>query len=584
MGKKFLVTLICSVLWLVVFPDCWTAVVANAGAAELSAPTYFFGLPAGDGKIYLGWRLDSKNPQMGYNVYRQDPGGKFKKVNAKPITDSTNYLDKKNINAEQTYTYYARAVDTKTGQESGNSAEVKVTAGKGTTIYSSIKKIHPNTGSAKVKVGDIDADGLPDFLVVCRTSPGSNGSYGNLHVKVLYNNGKQACDIDMGETEKVLRTAWTFWDLNGDGKDELIGVMKKAPGNNQYSLYVMDPTTSGKVLSQIDVPSSPPVISTRFKTMTIAYLDGKRPYILYGAGHEYSQHRYVNAYTFDAQSGLKLAWSWDKKASPPPPPHPKTDPSSSHQFEVVDIDGDGKDEAFLGVYVYDEKGIWKDPWGVPNPNMWSHADGVHAGPIRPASQPAKGCSGKQDVYFHLEETPGGIHVTDCKGKIVWERGGDCEVKEKKVLHAHAGWIGDVVKSSPGWEIWVMHKDANGAGMCCPFLYSANGQMINCNCDLRGGTVDWDGALPLEVISGNNIIERFNDSGTQLSQVKAIGNKVELAMDVVGDYREEVIAFDNYQDQGYLHLQVYTNISLNGQRKPSPCDDLQYLERHRWAGH
>jgi hypothetical protein len=576
MRKKFWVSLILSVLWLVVFPDCRAVVVANAGAAELSAPVYFFGLPAGDGKIYLGWRLDSKNPQMGYNVYRQDPGGKFKKVNAKPIADSTNYLDGSGIKDGKTYTYYVRAVDSGTGQESGNSAEVEVTAGKGTNIYSSIEKIHPNTGSARVKVGDIDADGLPDFLVVCRKSPDSaagehddeyedTGDYGNLHVKVLYNNGKQACDIDMGETEKVLRTAWTFWDLNGDGKDELIGVMKKAPGSNQYSLYVMDPTASGKVLSQIDVPSSPPVISTRFKTMTIAYLDGKRPYILYGAGHEYSQHRYVNAYTFDAQSGLKIAWSWDKAASQ----SPKTDPSSSHQFEVVDIDGDGKDEAFLGVYVYDEKGIWKDPWGG---HMWSHADGVHAGPIK----------SELDVYFHLEETPGGIHVTDCQGNIEWEKGGDCIVGDRKVLHAHAGWIGDVVKNSPGWEVWVMHKDTGATGMCCPFLYSANGQMINRNCDLRGGTVDWDGALPLEVISGNNIIERFNDSGTQLSQVKAIGNKVELAMDVVGDYREEVIAFDNYQ--GYLRLQVYTNINLNSQRKPSPCDDRQYLERHRWAGH
>lgn len=586
MRKKFWIAFVFSVLGLAVLPGVPAAAVPGAGGAELSPPTYFFGLPAGGGKIYLGWRLDSKNPQMGYNVYRQDPGGRFKKVNSKPVTDSTNYLDGGGIQNGKTYTYYVRAVNSGSGVESGDSAEVKVTAGSESNVYRSLTKIHPNTGSAKVKVGDIDGDGLPDFLVVCRKSPDSSpgehddeyedtGNYGNLHVKVLYNSGKVACDIDMGETEKVLRTAWTFWDLNGDSRDELIGVMKKARGSSQYCLYVMDPPAGGKVLSQVDVPSSPPIVSTRFKTMAIAYLDGQRPYVLYAAGHEYSQHRYVNAYTFDGQSGLKPAWTWDKDASS----SPKDDPSSSHQFEVVDIDGDGRDEAFLGVYVYGEKGLWKYPWAN---QMWSHADGVHAGYIRPDTQKGSNCRGKQDVYFHFEETPGGIHLIDCAGGIYWQKGGDCKVKDKKVLHAHAGWTADVVKGSPGREIWVMHKDANGAGMCCPFLYSASGQMINRNCDLRGGPVDWDGVLPVEAISGNNIIERFDDSGTQLRQVETMGGKVEMAVDVVGDYREEVIVFDNFQ--GYLRMQVYTNIDLNGRRGPSPCDNRQYLEKHRWAGH
>jgi rhamnogalacturonan endolyase len=48
-----------------------------------------------ENKVYVGWRLLKSDPaDVAFNVYRQDVGlGDFKKVNDKPITGSTNFLD-----------------------------------------------------------------------------------------------------------------------------------------------------------------------------------------------------------------------------------------------------------------------------------------------------------------------------------------------------------------------------------------------------------------------------------------------------------------------------------------------------------
>lgn len=580
-------------------PQVFTSGDFNIRTASLSLapPTRLFALPqyvSRKYQVYLGWRLGDEDSQVGYNVYRRKPGEQeYIKLNTAPISDSTDFVDSKAVKADQRYCYYVCAVDPSSGNEGRPSAEVSVLVRRGANrfLYKRINKIAGNTSKAKVKAGDIDGDGLPDFLVVTRPfeitgsiEPGGGITgrqikAGDIHAKVYYNDGKPACDIDMHETEKISRAPWTLWDVNNDGKAEVVGVMKKSAESPNYCLMVIDPTYAAsphyRVLSSIDVPTVRPP-TTRFKTISVAYLDGRNPYILYASGHLKGQPRYVGAYTYDDARGLRLRWKHEEG--------PDDGIASSHQFEVADIDGDGKDEVFFGVYVFDENGRLPGYWGG---HAWRHVDGVHIGDIMPDIPGL-------EAYFYIEEYPGGIHVTDKSGRVSWMNVRDCP----GCKHAHAGWIGNVVSQSKGMEVWVYHKqtdpdDEGEKGMVCPFLYSANGEKFSGSIDLSWGPVHWNGDVDangekyLQVIDGA-VVKQIEASGKRLrmSPVRPgvlVDPGPKIAMDVIGDYREEVLSFFSDR-QGDLYLSIYTNTLKNNRRAPSPCCDRQYLQKHCWSGH
>ncbi len=517
----------------------------------LKRPVSVFALPKTSGQIYIGWRLDNDRQDIGYDVYRKGPGeSSYTRMTSSPITGSTNYLDT-SVSGGGTYQYFVRAIDTVSGAESPDSVIASAAEWSGTSSYRKITGIADNFANGDAKVGDIDGDGQPDFLTVSRSYNETTQQYGNLHIKVYYNDGSLACDIDMGETEKIPRTAWTFWDMNGDGLDEVIGVMKN-PSDGKYHLYVID-ADADQTLDSIDVQTS--YNSTRFKTIAVAYLDGQNPTIMYGDDHRANLWS-VTAYNYDDTNGLTKKWDRIK---------PTNSMDTSHQFEVADIDQDGKDEVFYGVYVFDESGMWSNTWGG---HSWSHADGVHVGDVDP------GISG-QEVCFHLEQSSGGIHLTRSNGTLLWTRRDGTQTN-----HAHIGWIGDVVPNTSGMELWIYHK-LTGSGMLDPFLYDRQGNKFSIEVNLSFGPIDWDGTGSREVIEGN-YIRRFNDAGTSLSDVKYIYTGTRIVADVIGDYREEVIRFDEENDQ--LCMWVYTNTSVNNTRKPSPWENLQYAEKHRKDGH
>jgi rhamnogalacturonan endolyase len=576
--------------------------IGGYGAVQLRVPTHVVALPQGqteDGgwKIYVSWRLDRNNSKAEYHVYRSTDGTNFSKLTSTPISDSTNYVDTGDLQYERTYYYYITSTDSKTGLESSPSIIASAVTGPKSNIFMKLPEIVANPAVGRIKAGDIDGNGQPDLLVLNKRLTEwipqeildddeleSIEAHGNVHVMVFYNDGTLACDIDLGETNSLPVIPWTFWDLTGDGKDELIGI-KKDPTINDYCLYVINPDYKGaggyEILARVPVPSAnywwePKTI--KYKTIAIAYLDGQRPYILMGSGHQFNQRRYVRAYTYDGNPLLTTHWEFYEA--------PNVGISTSHQFEVVDIDVDGKDEAFLGIYTFDQDGLWHERWGG---HQWSHADGVCAGYIRdtPNDDP---CKERQELYFYLEQNPMGIHMTDCVGNEIkkWSAIDDCPQSK----HAHAGWIGNVVDRTPGMEVWVYYKRP-GAGMVCPFLYDSDGnkfEIIGESLHFGYGPMDWDGLIPHEVVCITDINRLVVDETDKsllhlrpLAEPPEIGDGVKFTMDIIGDYREEIVNVVRGVD-GYLYLEAHTNNSYIKRRKFSPSDNRQYLQKHRWAGH
>lgn len=63
------------------------------GAEQLDRSVVAF--PRQEGGVYVGWRLLESDPRdIGFDVYRSDSAGSLgRKLNAAPITASTNYVD-----------------------------------------------------------------------------------------------------------------------------------------------------------------------------------------------------------------------------------------------------------------------------------------------------------------------------------------------------------------------------------------------------------------------------------------------------------------------------------------------------------
>jgi hypothetical protein len=170
---------------------------------------------------FVSWRLFGYEPDsIAFNVYRGST-----KVNASPITDSTNTVD---TGAPANATYTVRAVVDGVEQGASEAAttwaqnylEIPLQAPSGYT---------PGDASA----GDLDGDGHYDLVVKWENSPQDNanaGVTGQPKLEGVTLGGKSLWRIDLGRNirEGAHYTQFMVYDLDGDGDSEL--VVKTAPG------------------------------------------------------------------------------------------------------------------------------------------------------------------------------------------------------------------------------------------------------------------------------------------------------------------------------------------------------------------
>ncbi len=174
-----------------------------------------------DGGTFVSWRMFGYEPDtISYNVYRDGT-----KVNAQPITDSTNYLDS---GAPADAEYTVRAV------LDGGEREDSEAVGTWAENYLDIQLDAPEGYTpGDVSTGDLDGDGHYDLVVKWEDSPQDNSNAGTTNTVKLEGvklDGTRLWLIDLGRNirEGAHYTQFLVYDLDGDGKSEL--VVKTAPG------------------------------------------------------------------------------------------------------------------------------------------------------------------------------------------------------------------------------------------------------------------------------------------------------------------------------------------------------------------
>jgi len=179
----------------------------------------------GDGKVYVGWRMLGTDPEdIAFNLYRTTGDNKPLKLNTKPITESTNFIDS-SADLKQTNSYFVRPVLKDKELEPSDSFTLPANAPVRQYISIPLRTpdgYRPNDAS----VGDLDGDGEYDIVLKQEMRGRDNahdGTTGQTKLEAYKLDGTFLWRIDLGKNirEGAHYTQFMVYDLDGDGKAEV---------------------------------------------------------------------------------------------------------------------------------------------------------------------------------------------------------------------------------------------------------------------------------------------------------------------------------------------------------------------------
>lgn len=518
-------------------------------------------LAKSNGHMYLGWRLlktDSEN--VGFDVFRETEG-KTEKLNDKPITSTTDFVDR---TAPQTGVSKWWVVPVLDGQALAASKRVVAVKSDSETAYISIP-LQGDYTFQKIGIADLNGDGALDYVVKqpgWGTDPGRGHwrpSPGTYKVEAYLHDGTFLWSKDLGWNieQGIWWSPMVVYDFDGDGKAEV--ALKTAPTDVDYRKgegRVLDGPEycsvwegmTGKEIARVDWIARGNVNdwgddhgnrASRHQ-IGMAYLDGKKPSLLVIRG-TYTTMK-IDAYNLE-NGNLVPVWKWNGDEE-----DPQVRGQGLHGMHAVDVDGDGRDEILNGSAVIDDDGkvIWCNQMG--HPDMAYVTDII---PERPGLEVAYGYESKQEIN--------GISVFDTRtGEMIWGH-------PHPTTHIHdQGMFGDFVPDNPGLEFYSAEQNRTGY-----WLYAAaTGKLLDTQ-DLGGlspRALYWDSGLIKSYIPGRIRrpssenqqanqqanppqrrgprlnIDRTSQivqyQGEQLGEIK--GRVIAIA-DCIGDWREEIIS-------------------------------------------
>jgi autotransporter-associated beta strand protein len=560
------------------------------------------------GGVYTSWRIPGDEwYDVTYNLYRNGT-----KVNASPLTVS-NYTD---ASGTASSTYTVRAVVNGVEQADSETASVwsqqyleipmaDVVSKNGTVINSCYTL---NDACA----ADLDGDGQYE-LIVKRSN--TDFTLANDTAYCLFQayklDGTLLWTLNMGPNlinAGHVETNCLAFDFDEDGKAEVVlrgtdgtilpdgTVLGNATANYRPASYTDGNTIyqtqgdewlvvlngeTGKLIDQVIFDSKTGGAGNNLARRSAAfwwagnskayghrankfhfgapYLDGRHPSIYVGRGCYTNMH----AAAYDLVGGkLQLRWAnaVDDTSSP-------FYGQGYHNFSIVDVDLDGRDEICHGNMVIDDDGSWLSSTGL------GHGDAQHYGDLDPYR---KGMEG----FRCLEDNPGAVFVDAATSEILfrWVRGNDCG----RCL------AGNFTDDFPGQELWTVdgHLWSASTSRAADQVVASSAPGVTMNF-----RIFWDGDLldesfDYESCSNNlGVNPSIYKYGSTSPIFKATGcytnngskGNACLQADLFGDWREEFVV----RTTNDMALRIYTTIIPTDNRIYSLNYDTQYRQAMYW---
>lgn len=283
------------------------------------------------------------------------------------------------------------------------------------------------------------------------------------------------------------------------------------------------------------------------------YLDGRKPSIFLGRGI-YTRHKFI-AYDVDPKTHqLTERWRWSNNRAGSP-----WYGQGYHNYAIVDVDWDGRDEIVWGSMVIDDNGKGLSTTGL------GHGDAQHHGDFNPYVH-------GQEGFFCNEDRPSNNYRDLTTSKLYYRAEGSTDDGRSMA--------GNFSNSYPG----AMALSARDEAISCVTNGHVSG--LTKNNVTQNMRIYWDGDLCEETFDytngkntaggiykyGKGLIETLNGS---LTNNDTKGTPCYQG-DILGDWREEVI-----MRTGNNRIRIYTTTIETPWRNYSLWYDHQYRNAMVW---
>ena len=502
---------------------------------------------SGVNQVYVGWRLLATDPEgVAFNVYRSAAGGAAVKLNASPITASTNYVD---TSATLTVANAYHVTTVINGVEGSASPAWTLPANSTAEPCFTIPMPAIADGTYYVHLawtGDLDGDGYPDIVVDRIPDTGTTIKLEAYSTRTR----SRLWQIDYGANASAIISAGqndgaTVFDFDGDGKCEVVtktvagtvfGDGSVLPGSGTAVYFSVVDGATGAERSRFQIATALGA-STDAKNIGVGFLDGVRPsLVVMTEAHNFAAYDIAPG-TF----AITQRWSFTTPAGSYP---------HGHGFRIGDIDGDGRDEVSDLAMAIDDDGT------LLFVNELNHGDRYHIADIDP-DRPGLECFAvQQDNPTQLNY----VLYDALTGQMLWRKYASGMVDNGR------GNIGSIDSGQTGQQVW----SASGGG-----LSDHRGNLLSSSQPDCNFSIWWD-ADPLREILTQWKIDKWG-GGRQLTGWRFEGatyswrDAVPLYGDILGDWREEIVT----DDGAHTKLVIFSTTRAASSRYYTLLQDPQY---------